>query len=318
MQWTKVESINNGDRDIENRWILSLPGAGCSWAKKSEGCYMCNFKSATDKYTFGRLLPNGVFKSLYRVGHQIAKKHNPDSIIIFNGGSFLNDAEIPLGAQKSLCELISRNDNLKKIIFESRPEFVTNEKINLLKDIVGDRKLAIAIGLETKSDQIRSKSINKGFTRKNYEDAVDVINGNEAELLTYVFLKPLFLTENQAIDEAVDTIKYAFEIGSREVDLESATVVKGTKMEHYYDRGEYRPPWLWSIIKVVSETYMKGNLHVGGFDDNPPPKAIPFNCDRCSSKFPDLIEQFNVVQDVSVFENFDCQCKEQWQKELGS
>lgn len=314
MNWTRVEELNN--HALEKRWILNLPGAGCSWANKSGGCYMCNFKAATDKYTFGRQLPGFFFTGLYRFGHLLVKNQKPNSLIIFNGGSFLNDEEITLATQEALFNLVSRNNSIEKVIVESRPEYINDKNIRLLKKLLSKKELVIAIGLETKSESIRNKSINKGFSLKQFENAVETIKNNRAQLLTYVLLKPLFLTEKEAIDEAIKTIRYAFSIGSVEVDLEASSVIKGTKVETFYDKAEFRPPWLWSIIEVVNRTHDLGHLHIGGFEDNPPPKATPFNCTECSSQFPKLAKDFNKTQDFNLFKAFQCQCKNQWLKQL--
>lgn len=303
-------------RKIITRWVLLLPGAGCSWAKKTGGCSMCNFLNATNKVTRGKLFPSYVFTLLYRIGFLLVRHHKPYIVTIYNGGSFLNDQEIPEKAQEKICQLVAQNSFIQKLAIESRPEFVTRSKIRQLTSILGNKRLVVGIGLECVTDTIRLHYVNKGFSIEQFEKAVEILKSNNANILTYVLLKPPYLTEQEAIDEAVKSIKYAFAVGSDEVALESAFIVPGTKMEELFQRNAYRPPWLWSILEVVKQTSHLGNLYLGSFEDNPPPIAIPYNCKKCSSLIMDMMKQYNLAPTTQFFSSTDCECKEQWEQEV--
>jgi hypothetical protein len=127
-----------------------------------------------------------------------------------------------------------------------------------------------------------------------------------------VFLKPIHVAEKPAINEAIDTITYAFQIGSYEVALESGFIQQGTVMELLYNRGDYRSPWLWSIIEVVRKTYRLGPVTIGGFEDEPPPIDIPYNCQECSPRIMGLFEEYKKTHDVRLFDGLECQCKADW------
>jgi hypothetical protein len=205
---------------------------------------------------------------------------------------------------------------IKTLFIESRPEFVTGEKISLLVSKLGGKKLKVGLGLECVSDDIRQKCVNKGLLKKDYEKAVNLLRNNGAEVLTYVFIKPLYVTEQEAILEAIRTATYAFQIGSDEVTLEAALVQRGTKMEEAYRKGNFRPPWLWSVIEVLKATYHLGTVNVGNFKDEPPPIAVPYNCEKCSSKIEGLFQQYRESHAVGVFDNIDCNCRSSWRESL--
>ena len=299
------------------RWVLMLPGAGCSWAKqRTGGCHMCGFKHETKKYTLGLRFPPFVFMKIFEDGYEMIKENNPELLAIFNGGSFLNDAEIPASAQINICERIKRINSIKKLLLETRPEYITTKKIKALISNLGKKKLIVAIGLECASDEIREKSINKGFTRKDYERAINLSKDAGAEVLTYVFLKPLYLSEKKAIEEAVESARYAFLKGSDYVVFNAALVQKGTKMEELYKKGEFRPPWLWSVIEVAKRTHNLGPIRIGDFTDEPTPIAYPQNCNKCTPFINDLFKNYKESCDITVFENVDCECREKWKKEI--
>lgn len=298
------------------RWILLLPGTGCAWARRSGGCYMCGFKAKIEQVQRGKPSSHKRLMKIFRLGRLVVANNSPGNLTIYNAGSFLNEEEIPLETQLEICRQVSKHPTIERLVIESRPEFVTADKIKHLVSILGKKTLEVGIGLECASDEIRARCIHKGFLRKDYEKAAEILKRNGAKLLTYVFLKPIYLTEREAIEEAIATLEYAFRAGSDEAALESAFIQKGTKMEILYSRGEYRPPWLWSIIEVVKKAYHFGPIRIGGFEDEPPPTDIPHNCPKCSSLIMNLFGEYKKTRDIRLFDGLECECKQIWRQEL--
>ena len=57
-------------------------------------------------------------------------------LCVYNAGSFFNDNEIPKSARIKIYNLINNIRDLKHVIFESRPEFINDKELGLLKDII--------------------------------------------------------------------------------------------------------------------------------------------------------------------------------------
>lgn len=313
--WSTTETIF--DPTVQRpicQLVIMLPGAGCEWAKKSGGCYMCGFSCATRKYSRGLLLPAAVFKVMIKKA--LSKNQGIGSVAIYNGGSFLNPREIPESVPIWLCKQIEISKHVRQLFVESRPEFVDDVQIRTMVDSLGSKVLKVGIGLECATDFIRERCVHKGFSLQEYSKAVQTLKSLGARILTYIFLKPLFLSEAEAIEEAVKTIVYAFEQGSDEVALESAFVQKGTFMHRMFQSGKFKPPWLWSIIEVVRRTYHLGFVHVGGFTDEPPPVATPANCTKCSKLVKESLQKFREVHDIGVLDGLRCDCQAEWLSEL--
>jgi len=292
------------------RWVLELPGAGCEWYKKTGGCTMCAFNQSTQAYTFGgKLYPNFVFKLIFYYAYQKIKKLQPELLYIYNGGSFLSDKEIPFKTQLAIMKFVSQHPTLKKILVESRADLVTAEKLALYKKAVGSKQVEIALGLESADDQVRNDCLKKGLTKQSFEQAVSLCKEQGFPVFAYVFLKPHCLDERQAIEDAVATIKYCFQVGVDEVSLSCAFVQKGTILEELYQQGKYSPPTLWSIIEVILRTSSLGPVRIGHFDDEPPPIAIPQNCDKCTKEVMAAIEAYRRSHDGQIFKGLTCECK---------
>jgi len=298
-----------------NRLIVLLPGKGCWWAKqKNGGCTMCGFKEKLKEIKSNHYSTWDIV-SLFKIALELTDE-NYSEIVIFNGGSFLNDGEISLLAQEKITYLANQSSSLQTLYVESRPEFVTKDKIRKLVKILRNKKLKVGIGLEAVTNIIRNKNINKGITLEQYEKAVKVLIDEHAEVLTYVFLKPIYVSEKEAIKEAIRTIKYAFKKGTKEIALESAFIQERTIMANLFHQGIYQPPWLWSIIEVLKKTYELGFVYIGNFNDEPPPIAIPFNCLLCNEKIMEQIQRYRENHSLNELKYLHCKCKTKWRKEI--
>jgi len=300
--------------------VLELPGAGCEWYKQTGGCTMCAFNQSTQKYTFsGRLFPHFVFMMIFYYAYWLVRKQKPELLVIYNGGSFLSDKEIPKKTQLSILKFVAIHPTIKKIIVESRANLVTEEKLSQYAVAIGGKDLEIAIGLESANDKIRNKCLSKGLNKETFEQAIKLCVQFGFKSFVYVYLKPHCLSEEEATQDAIETIKYCFRVGADEVSLSCAFVQKNTLLEKLYNEGKFVPPKLWSIIKVITKTSRFGPVRIGHFDDEPPPIAIPHNyrhgnpqdiCPLCNQKVMAAIEQYRLTHDSRVFNPLHCTCQD--------
>ncbi|MCX6796132.1 MAG: hypothetical protein NTW06_01395, partial [Candidatus Falkowbacteria bacterium] len=165
------------------------------------------------------------------------------------------------------------------------------------------------------SDQIREQNINKGFTRQAYEEAVKLLEKEGLIPCTYVLLKPLGLSEKEAIAETVKTIEWASSKGSKQILLQAAFVQEGTALAKAYKKGQYRPPWLWSVMDILSRLSKKYDISLGHFDDYPPPIATAHNCGQCDNEINAIFEEYRRTNRLpSQFPQCDCYAK--WQADV--
>ncbi len=310
-------------KKMTKRWILLLPALSlCHWYLKCGGCTMCGFNGPTSgkqkfawitKY-FGGL----ALHLLYWLGYWGIKNQNPENMTIYNGGNFLNSgfnpikakAEIPLSLQKTICRHVGQHPTIKKVFVESRPDFIKDETIAPLIKLLNGKTLQIGIGLESADETVRNSILNKGMSRLQFEQAIQTIRENGAQSLAYVFLKPMQLSENEAIEDAIKTIQYCFRVGVSEIALSCAFIQEGTVMHDLYQQGKYQPPNLWSILKVIKATAHLGPIRIGGFEDDPPPIAIPKSCPSCNDRIIKAIEQYRQSHDLSLFDDLTCHCQD--------
>jgi archaeosine synthase beta-subunit len=298
-----------------NRWILMLPGAGCEYWKRTGGCTMCGFHNATKKYSGGRIYPAPLFNLLRWVSEKGHARSRPAELAVFMGGSFWCDREIPARAQESLYAAVARHPSLDTLMVETRCEYITEAKVGLARRRLNGKTLKVGIGLESQNEHIRNRLICKGLPRHVFERKVALLRSHGAQVLAYVFLKPLGVDEKAAVDDVLKTVEYTLSAGVTEIELSCAFVQAETPLARFFASGDYRPPWLWSVVEVLREAEKRTwPLTVGRFTDEPPPIAAAANCPDCSPRFEEAIEEFRRTGRVGEVPN--CPCRAEWAKEM--
>jgi len=225
---------------------------------------------------------------------------------VYTSGSFLDVCEIPEDALDHILGYCSERGT--RLLFESRPEFITDGKIKEVLERHED--LEIALGLESSNDLVLKYSINKGFERKDYDAASAILRENSVPIRTYVLLKPPFLTESEAIADSIATITHASRV-SETVSLNPVNVQRGTVVERMWKRWSYRPPWLWSVLEVIKASAGQACRLLceptgGGRERG------AHNCGRCDDVILSSIKAFSESQDLARLGWPECSCREVW------
>lgn len=308
--------------------FIIIPTPGCSWAlSDSGGCTMCSYISdctlePIDSDLIIQLFEEQLKKHIDDI--KLDGKNMPIAIKIFVSGSFLNPNELQKKARDKILNIVANINEIKEIIVESRPEYVSEEVLEEIFTIIGEKLFEVSIGLESKNDFIREEKINKGFTKKDFENAIKTIakinnkenNKYTAKTKAYILVKPILTSEKEAIDEAIATAKYCESVGVNRVSFCPATIHRGTLIELFWRKGSYRPPWIWSVVEIINIT--RKNLSIPAFMDTSGfgSRRGPYNCKKCNKDLKHNIIDSNIKQ-VPI-KNYDCPCKNEWISEIKS
>jgi hypothetical protein len=293
--WREKDSL---DGRIVNSFVVVFRTKGCAWSHES-GCTMCGYFKDT-----GDVDERGLLRQVEDAGGQYA--HEP-VVKIFTSGSFLDTEEIPVHVQQSVLE---RFGGAEKIIVETRPEYVDG-----LENLDTHTELEVAMGLESASDRVLDFAVNKGFSFDGWRNAARRVKGYGHGLKVYILVKPPFLTESDALADAVVSARAVRDLADT-ISFNPVAVHGKTVVERLWRRGLFRPPWLWTVIEVLKKTaarsgpLVKCDVVAGGKTRG------SHNCGDCDSDALGAIQTFSLRQDVAVLENFACSCMEAWRDEL--
>jgi len=293
--WSEKDRL---DGKIVDTLVIILRTKGCRWAYHS-GCSMCGYFNDTNS--------NISTDDLLAQIEEARNKYSGEKMVkVFTSGSFLDDWEVPPVVQK---EIYGSFESAERIIVETRPEYVTREKVKELKKY---DNIMVALGLESANDTTLKYRINKGFEVKDYVKAAELLNSYKIPVKTYILLKPPFITEGMAIEEAIKSIIFASRY-SEVISLNPMNIQNNTLVEYLWRRGEYRAPWLWSVVEVLKRTYEIGK-DVVSYPTAGGTKRGAHNCGRCDEKVLKGINQFSLTQEVKYLEELDCPCRQRWEK----
>lgn len=274
----KVGEFQNNK--TENELVFFLP-IGCFWARTLDGCYHCGNQEIIDdinKRYYYNLIE--VVKNEYRKYLNIDIKR----VFFYVGGSFF---EIKDCLQNEILGFISEQEKIRDIYIESRPEFITKDNIKRLKSILQDKNLIVAIGLESHSEKIRNKILNKGISNDSFEFAMEVLQKENIKSLVYILVKPPIknISDNMAYEEAMKSINFAIEKGAKYVELKCGCVIPNTKTHELYKKGLYVPLNLWTVNKLLvdsSRKYKDTPIRLAYLDDFFVSINIPKGCILCN------------------------------------
>ena len=329
------------DGKMIDRVMVVLRSNGCEHYKKTGGCSMCSHFNGTPS----EVVTNENYKTQWNSalkGEGIDKNdfefilNNYPVVCIYNLGSLLNEKEISKEVVEYIFSTLNDYKDVKKAIIESRSEYVTDNAISNIKNVY-DSVLEVGIGVESTDSTIRELCHHKGIEDfEKVKEAINVLHKYNCKALAYVNFKPIFLTEKEAIEDAIKTAIDCFKMGFDAVSIEPTSLQECSLANHLYELGEYRVPWLWSIKKIVDGIYSqldnkKLDIRIGGYFDEEVlsgsqgvgyegkneifPHMTSSNCSICTDRYIEGIKEFNATYDIKNLDNIkECpNCYQLWE-----
>ncbi|MFB6146815.1 MAG: archaeosine biosynthesis radical SAM protein RaSEA [Halobacteriaceae archaeon] len=297
------------DRDntpggVVDSLTIILNTGGCRWARAG-GCTMCGY--VAESVGGGEVAHEDLLAQVEAaLDHEAGERDDPCPLVkIYTSGSFLDEREVGAETRAAIAETVADRERL---VVESLPDFVDREAIRAFTD--RGIELDVAVGLETATDRVRHDCVNKYFDFADFVDAAGTARESGAGVKAYLLLKPPFLTESEAVTDMVRSVyRCAAVEGCHTVSMNPCNVQRHTMVADLYHAGGYRPPWLWSVARVLRETTDAAATvvsdPVGGGEDRG-----PHNCGECDDRVVEAIKDFDLRQDPSVFDEVACDCED--------
>ena len=282
--------------------VAILRTNGCCWAKAgSGGCTMCGYRSAS--------LSGVTVADLNAQIDAVLAKYNGEPFVkLYTSGSFLDENEIPLEVRDRIFEEFK---GCSRILFESRPEFVTPDVVSTLP-----LSTTVALGLESSDEDVLVKCVHKGFTAAQSREAGTLVHDAGLGVRTYLLLKPPYLNETAAMNDAVASARFADPF-STEISVNPLNVQHATVVERLWKRGEFRSPWIWSLIEVLKTLSGTVNARLMSSPSGGGTPRGVHNCGKCDEGALAAVERFSFSQDPRDLE-VSCECKSTWAQYMRS
>lgn len=280
--------------------VVIMRTNGCCWVR-SGGCTMCGYREAS----LNEVTEEDLLKQLEQA---LSKYKGEPFVKIYTSGSFLDDNEVPRSVRAAFYEAFS---GCKRILFESRPEFITPDSV-----VEIPKNVTVALGLESSNPDVLRTSIHKGFTPDDILRAGTLLKEHGLGVRTYLLLKPPFMTERMAIADAVASARFA-DAFSDEISINPLNVQRGTYVERLWKRGEFRSPWIWSLIDVFKQLSGTVGARLMSSPSGGGAMRGVHNCGECDRTVLDAVERFSFSQDPADLD-VGCDCLARWEAYMDS
>lgn len=272
---------------------MILRTVGCRWNR----CTMCGYASVGAPATAEDLI--------YQFERAMQRSSGARVVKIYTSGSFLDPLELPDTARNEILRRL-KDSGIKRLVVESRPEHITGERVERCLSCL---ETEFAIGLETANDLIRQQLIRKGFSFQDFVTASEIVHKNGGRVKAYLLLKPPSLSEGGAMRDAIASARAARQFADV-LSLNLCNIQRNTYVERLWEKGEYRPPWLWSALEVLKG--VPGPIVCDPVGAGT--RRGPHNCGECDAAVAEAIRSHALAQDVSVFDKLDCACRTAWRE----
>ena len=194
---------------------------------------------------------------------------------------------------------------IEKVLIESLPEFVNPKNFSY----TNAPKLEIAIGLESSSPLVLDKCVNKRLRWPHFVKVCKSARDNGAEVKAYILLKPPYLNEKDAIEDAVQSAIDAAPHVDK-ISINPVNVQKNTVVEKLWMRNEWTAPWLWSVVEVLERCK---DLPIRVYSDptGGGTRRGAHNCHNCNKKILEGLKNHRLGKDD--LSGLICDCKSRWE-----
>lgn len=285
---------------------------GCSHDKRG-GCSICDYSNG--KEVSSEQIISYVKKGLLTLSDVF------EDLIVTPSGSFLDEFEVLSEARTGILDLLRKTQH-KQFSFETRADTITEEKIIELKSILKERISQIYIGVETSNALLLKYAINKNLDLQKVIRTYKILNRHNIKSISNILLGVPFLTEKEAIEDTVSSVKWCLKHGSSKCCIFPVHIKNATIGEKLFNLGLYKVPSLWSLVEVLKrlEKEIKQNkIEISWYTNMGAYNIVqsPTTCPDCFKKVIDLFNEFNSMKDFVSVEKLDainCSCRKQWEE----
>jgi radical SAM enzyme (TIGR01210 family) len=202
---------------------------------------------------------------------------------------------MPESIRKKIYSIAEKN-YVQILILESLPQFISYEILEEIRFHMPNVKLIVGMGFQSLSKEIRELCINSPVKLDDFLKANEMLSEFKYFGKAYVMLKPPFLTEKEAILEAVSTVAWLNENNVKDIALCPTRIAEGTVAYDMYKKGLYTPPLLDSIIATLIRIQSKGynvRVSLSNVDSADFESITAISCDKCRKSIYNALLLYN-------------------------
>lgn len=170
-------------------------------------------------------------------------------IKLYNAGSFFDPRAIP---PEDHAAIAGRCHRFRSVVVESHPTLI-GPKVPVFRDRLDGARLEVAIGLESAESSILDR-LNKRMTRDDFARAAGYLRENGIGVRVFLLVKPPFVDDAAALDQASRSVQFAIASGADVVSLIPTRPGNGA-LDRLARAGLFTPPTLTLFEDAVDAAF---------------------------------------------------------------
>ncbi|MFH1547863.1 MAG: TIGR01212 family radical SAM protein, partial [Candidatus Omnitrophota bacterium] len=154
----------------------------------------------------------------------------------------------PLNILKERYDVVRKFQDIVGISIGTRPDCVNEEILDLINSYSKDYEVWLEYGLQSIHDKTL-KLINRHHTYKDFFKAVELTKKRNIKICAHIIIG----LPNETKEEILETAKTLAKLKIDGVKIHPLHIVKGTKLEEFYNKDKYKPLELDEYVNIVTE-----------------------------------------------------------------
>lgn len=234
--------------NVLRRKRIVLKTGGC----KTKTCTMCSIPSESVR----QITEDEIYQQLvysFNIYEEI------DVLTLYTNGNFFNNKELSPQLRELIYSYVARS-NVKSLVVESLPQFITPAEIQLAKEYLGGVKLEVAIGLQCMDDELRQWTINSTCSDRSFHDAVMALNVAGYSARAFILYGLPFLSKAESNRALTYTLKIIKDFPLSGIVICPLKPSENTVLETAYRQGFSE--WIPSLEDVVEMCQYVASTHI--------------------------------------------------------
>lgn len=225
-------------------------------------------------------------------------------------GSILDTNEISDECFNVLLNKLKKS-NIKRIIFETHYNTITEEKLKLIKEELNDKIIFFELGFETSNEKIRENNLLKKIDNEKFKGTIKLIHSCRMGVIVNLLVGIPFLTTKEQLEDVLNSIEWCISNDVDEIDLFPINVKPYTLLKELYDSKEYDVISHWLLIEILNRITLKdlpkiylawyGNRELEYSDGEH--SIFPESCELCYDNLMEFYSQFLSNDDAEYRKN---------------
>lgn len=303
-RFVDYDSIRDSAGKVHGRKKVILMSGGCSVPT----CTMCPFTNYNNYGVTGSHA-EGLRAQVATVLARTDEEPDYSTLALYNDGSFFAPREVPADVQLDIARQVAAA-GVRRLVVESLPGFLTTDTLAPFVDALGEVQLEVGIGLQSADRLVRETLVNTRITRDQFESALTVMTGLGVTPKVYLMIKPPFLTDAEAVTDAVASTAYVAGLGVGQVTLCPTRLAPNTVAWWLYRHGHYSAPNLWTVTETVRRAHHEASVRVAcinmrGSDFE---SVYPDSCPACADDIVAGLVSYSLSGDLTDLRE-SCECR---------